>query len=145
LFGRGLYKLQPIYVDDFAKLAVEQSQSITNSIIDAIGLETFTYRELVVCIARMLGKKRLIVPMPARAVYRISNAVSYLMKDLTVTWEEIIGLTSNLLYTSSPPTGISRLTDWIATHRDSVGAHYANELKRRKNQDLSYEEQDRKS
>ena len=47
VFGDGQYRLQPIYVDDLAKLAVEQGRRDANTIIDAIGPETFTYRELV--------------------------------------------------------------------------------------------------
>ena len=47
VFGKGDYRLQPIYVDDLARLAVEQGQSRENTIIDAIGPETFTYRGLV--------------------------------------------------------------------------------------------------
>jgi len=47
VFGNGNYRMQPIYVEDFAKLAVEQGASRENQIIDAIGPETFSYRELV--------------------------------------------------------------------------------------------------
>ena len=145
LFGRGLYKLQPIFVDDFAKLAVEQGRLTTHCIIDAIGPETFTYRELVERMARILGRKRLIVPMPSRLVYWIANVVGYFKKDLTLTWKEILGLTRNLLCTSSPPAGDTRLTDWIADHKGSLGVHYANELQRRHNRELTYEELDRNS
>jgi len=47
VFGDGLYKLQPIYVDDLAQLAVEQGDEMAkaNTLINAIGPETFTYRE----------------------------------------------------------------------------------------------------
>ncbi|HEY9175294.1 MAG TPA: NAD(P)H-binding protein, partial [Verrucomicrobiae bacterium] len=51
VFGDGQYRLQPIYVDDLAALAVEQGRATENVIVDAIGPETFTYRELV----RQLG------------------------------------------------------------------------------------------
>jgi uncharacterized protein YbjT (DUF2867 family) len=47
VFGDGRYKLQPIYVDDLAQLAVEQGAATGTRTIDAIGPETFTYRELV--------------------------------------------------------------------------------------------------
>ena len=47
VFGDGQYRLQPIYVDDLASLAVAQGEHQENSIINAIGPETFTYRELV--------------------------------------------------------------------------------------------------
>ena len=47
LFGDGSYRLQPIYVDDLAALAVEEASASQNRIVDAIGPETFTYRALV--------------------------------------------------------------------------------------------------
>ena len=43
VFGKGEYRLQPINVDDLAKLAVEQGESEQDCMIDAIGPETFTY------------------------------------------------------------------------------------------------------
>jgi len=62
LFGFGRYRIQPIYVDDLAKLAVHQGQSRENRTINAVGPETFTYRELIETIARIIGRRRLIVP-----------------------------------------------------------------------------------
>ncbi|MEW5984499.1 MAG: NAD(P)H-binding protein [Acidobacteriota bacterium] len=47
VFGDGRYKLQPIFVDDLAGLAVEEASSSENVVRDATGPETFTYRELV--------------------------------------------------------------------------------------------------
>jgi NADH dehydrogenase len=47
VFGDGQYRLQPMHVDDFAALAVEQGKDRANRVIDAIGPETFTYRRLV--------------------------------------------------------------------------------------------------
>ena len=47
VFGDGRYKLQPVYVDDLAALAVAWGGAAEDRIINAIGPETFTYRELV--------------------------------------------------------------------------------------------------
>jgi len=47
VFGDGSYRLQPIYVDDLAELAVAQGRQSGNAIVNAIGPETFTYRELI--------------------------------------------------------------------------------------------------
>ena len=46
VFGDGSYRLQPIHVDDLAALAVDQGRRHENTLINAIGPETFTYREL---------------------------------------------------------------------------------------------------
>jgi NADH dehydrogenase len=48
VFGNGRYKLQPIYVDDLAAAAVEKATGDRDEIINAIGPETFTYRDLLV-------------------------------------------------------------------------------------------------
>src|SRR5512143_3212318 len=47
VFGDGQYRLQPMHVNDFAALAVEQGEDRANRVIDAIGPETFTFRRLV--------------------------------------------------------------------------------------------------
>jgi uncharacterized protein YbjT (DUF2867 family) len=55
-FGDGDYRLQPIFVDDFARLAVEAAGAEENLIRDSIGPETFTYRELVKAIGEAIGR-----------------------------------------------------------------------------------------
>ena len=64
VFGRGDYRLQPIYVDDLAALAVAEAARRQNAIINAIGPETFTYRGLLQEIARIIEKRRLLVSVP---------------------------------------------------------------------------------
>ena len=69
VFGSGDYKLQPIHVDDFAALAVGQGRASTDTIIDAIGPETFSYRDLVAHLGRIIGKPRPIVSVPPWLAY----------------------------------------------------------------------------
>ncbi len=64
VFGDGSYRLQPMYVDDMAKLAVEEGLRTENRVVDAIGPETFTYRELVAQIGRIIQKPRPILSVP---------------------------------------------------------------------------------
>jgi len=44
-----------------------------------------------------------------------------------------------LLYTDSPPAGATKLTAWARAHAETLGKHYANELKRRQNRVSAYE------
>ena len=55
VFGNGRYRLQPIYVEDLASLAVAQGAAGENRVVEAIGPETFTYRELVRQIGSIIG------------------------------------------------------------------------------------------
>jgi len=132
VFGDGNYRMQPIYVDDFSKLAVEKGRRGDNGIIDAIGPETFTYRGLVQQIGKIIGKKRPVISVLPRLGYIVGNIISKLVDDVLITPEEIEGLMADLLYTESPPAGKTRLTDWAKEHAESLGRRYASELARRR-------------
>jgi NADH dehydrogenase len=131
VFGNGEYRIQPIYVDDLAALAVEQGRKRENTIIDAIGPETFTYRELAETIGEIINKKRPIISVPPFFGYLTGQVIGWLVNDVTITWPEIEGLMADLLYVDSPPTGETRLTHWAQQHAATLGKHYANELARR--------------
>ncbi|MEE8402440.1 MAG: NmrA family NAD(P)-binding protein [Candidatus Hydrothermarchaeaceae archaeon] len=139
VFGGGNYRLQPIYVDDLAKLAVEQGKETENRIIDAIGPETFTYRELVKEIGNVTGKQRPIISIPDSIGYIAGQVIGKIVGDITITREEIDGLKADLLYTPSPPAGETRLTEWLRENASTLGKRYASELARRKNRVESYE------
>lgn len=140
VFGDGKYLLQPIYVEDFAQLAVEQGSAHENRTIDAIGPETFSYRDLVGTIGSIIGASRPIISVPPGIGYLAGWLIGKLVGDVTITREEIEGLMQNLLYTESPPAGQTKLTDWTRQHRHELGKHYASELARRVNRSASYEE-----
>jgi len=131
LFGNGKYRLQPIYVDDLAKLAVEEGDRDENVIINAIGPETYTYRDLVKTIGKIIGKSKPIIPLPPRLTYLTGVIIGKLTNDVMITWPEVQGLMANLLYVKTPPTGETKLTDWVREYGTFLGQQYANELKRR--------------
>ena len=131
VFGDGGYRLQPIYVDDFAELAVAQGRKRTMQIIDAIGLETFTYRALVQEIAHAIGVQRSIISVPPRLGYLSGWLLGKFLGDVVITWDELEGLMQGLLATESPPAGRTRLSVWAHEHAEVLGTRYANELKRR--------------
>jgi len=139
VFGDGQYRLQPIYVDDLAKLAVEHGASEQDCVIDAIGPETFTYRELVRQIGQIIGKRRLILSVPPWLGYAVGAVLGRIVGDVIITREEIEGLMADLLYVESPPAGDTRLTDWARAHAATLGDRYASELARRQNRVEAYE------
>jgi uncharacterized protein YbjT (DUF2867 family) len=140
VFGDGHYQLQPIFVDDLALLAVEAAGSAENVVVDAIGPETFTYRELVSVIGDAIGRRRPVVSIPPALGVAIGRLVGAVVGDVVVTREEVAGLMQNLLVTSSPPAGQTALSQWILEHRESLGRRYSSELARRRNRQKTYEE-----
>ncbi len=139
IFGDGQYHLQPIYVDDLAKLAVEQGRSKENAVINAIGPETFTYRQLARTLAEILGKRRLFVSAPPGIGYLGGSVLGWFLRDKMFTWGEIKGLMADLLHVDTPPTGETKLTDWARQHAGQLGLRYASELARRRNRTEAYE------
>ncbi len=138
VFGDGAYRLQPIHVDDLARLAVEQGVLRTNTIINAIGPETFTYRELAERLGEILGRRRRVISIPPWLGYRAGRLIGALADDVVITHDEIQGLCADLLYVDAPPAGTTTLTDWARAHRDSLGRHYASELARRRDRAREY-------
>ncbi len=138
VFGNGSYRLQPIHVDDLAALAVEQGRGHTDVTVDATGPETFTYRELVHSIGESIAANRPILSMPPALAYLAGAGVGRLMGDVMITWPEVKGLMTDLLYTDSPAAGTTRLSDWVREHKDTLGLHYASELARRKDRMKAY-------
>jgi len=138
VFGDGSYRLQPIYVDDLAALAVAQGTGRADGIINAIGPETFTYRELAQIIGRLIGARRPVIGVPPALGYWVGRGVGALMGDVTITRAEIAGLMAGLLYVDAPAAGPTKLTDWIAAHADTLGRRYTSELARRKDRVAAY-------
>ena len=138
LFGGGEYRVQPIYVDDLAKLAVEEGKAKGNRTINAIGPETFSFRELVYVIARAVNKKRLFVSVPPGLGYIVTSMIGKFVGDVIVTRDEIAGLMSGLLCVDSEPTGKTKLSEWVKQNADKLGEQYASELRRRNDRHCSY-------
>lgn len=131
VFGDGEYKLQPIHVEDFAALAVNESMTTGNRTVEAIGPETFTYRELAQMIGQSISCPRPVFSVPPWFGYVAGRMVGWWHNDEFITQEEITGLMQNRLHVDAPPAGRTKLSEWIKQNADSLGRTYANELARR--------------
>jgi len=138
LFGDGSYRLQPIHVDDLADLAAAEGMREGNSIINAIGPETFSYRELVEAVAAAVGCRRWLVGVPPGIGYLLGKLVGWFVRDTFITREEIRGLMAELLYVDAPPAGKTQLTAWMQRNSATLGRRYASELGRRRNRQRPY-------
>lgn len=138
VFGDGRYRIQPIHVEDFAALAVEQARDTTDGVVNAVGPEIFAYRELAAEIGRIIGCNRRIISISPGTGYRLGQLMGWLVGDVMITRDEIAGLMGDLLAVDTPPTGKTRLTDWARGVADSLGRRYASELARRKNRIAAY-------
>jgi len=138
VFGDGQYRLQPIHVEDFADLGVASGEASNNEIINAIGPESFTYRELVEAIGTAIGVKRPLVALPPWAGYLAGSIIGLIQNDVFITRQEIAGLMADLLHVDAPAAGTTRLTDWARHNADQLGRQYHSEIARRRDRSLGY-------
>jgi len=139
IFGAGEYKLQPIYVDDLASAAVEKAAGDRNEIVNAIGPETFTYRELVETVRQSLGLKRVVIGVPPELGYQACRIIGLFVRDIIITRQEIRGLMEGRLHVDAARLGATKLTEWIDRHRDTLGRHYTSEMARRVDRFAEYQ------
>ena len=128
--GDGTYRLQPVFVDDLAELAVRAGYAQDNILWDAVGPDTFNFEEMVRLIGRTLGLSRGLLHVPPRLALAAAQFLSLFVGDVLLTPEEVDGLMADLLVSAEPPRCTTRLTDWLEENKKSVGMRYASELKR---------------
>jgi len=128
--GDGRYRIRPIFVEDMARLLADAVEPGPNKVMDAVGLETYTFEELVRQIARQLGRRVRLAHLPTGVAYLATRLAGWFVGDVVLTWEEYKGLMGDLLAPEGPASGETRLSEWLAANRERVGRRYASEVAR---------------
>lgn len=128
--GDGSYRLQPVFVDDLAELAVDVGYTQDNVVWDAVGPDILTFEELVHLIAKSLGLNRSLLRVHPGLALKAAQFLSLIVGDVLLTPEEVDGLMAGLLVSNEPSRCKTRLADWLEENKKSVGVHYASELKK---------------
>lgn len=128
--GDGRYRIQPVFVDDVARLAVEAGARDDNLVWDAVGPDIFSFDEMVRLIGEKIGHHKPIAHIHPRLALTAARAISLAVGDVVLTPEEVDGLMAGLLVSQEPPRAQTSLASWLDANKHSVGAVYASELKR---------------
>jgi NADH dehydrogenase len=128
--GCGDYRVQPIFAGDLAEIAVEAARDDQSTTLDAVGPEIFTFDELVRMLASAVRSNSRLVQVDPRIALSFARVVGWLVRDVTLTRDEIRGLMTNLLVTDSPPNAATRFSQWLRSNADKIGVTYASELAR---------------
>ena len=128
--GDGRYGVRPIYVEDMARLIVESAEGPKNTVVDAVGPESFTFEDLIRLIASRVGRSVKLIHVPVILAYLATLVTGRFVGDVVLTWEEYKGLIGNLLAPDGPSAGQIRLSDWLCENRERVGRRYASEVAR---------------
>ena len=128
--GDGRYRLQPMHVKDHAALQVEVGSHPGDVVVDSAGPEIFTFDELVHVLRRAMNLRRLVVHTPSVLALAGATVAGRLAGDLLLTRDELDDLMDDILVSHEPPRGTTRLSEWLAANRDTVGRRYASEVDR---------------
>ena len=128
--GDGRYAIRPIYVEDMAHLIVDAVAQSGNTVLDAVGPETFAFEDVVKLIAGKTGRSVRLIHVPMLLAYVSTMVTGWVVGDVVLTWEEYKGLMGGLLTTEGPPTGQTRLSKWLSENHERIGKRYASEVAR---------------
>jgi nucleoside-diphosphate-sugar epimerase len=128
--GSGAYRLQPVHVEDLARICVELGASGGDAVVDAVGPEIYTFDELVRLVRGAVGSRARIVHAPPGVAYALGSVIGRAVRDVLVTRDELAGLMDDLLVSGAPPLAETSFREWVQSHRSELGAGYASELAR---------------
>lgn len=130
IFGSGNYKVQPLFVEDLANIAVEASKLKGSQIIDAIGPETFTYAEFLKLIGSELNRNIAYFHTPPSLGIFLGKIIGLFVRDVVLTKDELSGLMLNKLTSDQTPNGKTLFSRWLRNNKNVIGTGYTSELNR---------------
>ena len=128
--GDGTYPVQPVHIDDLARICIDAGNVTCDMVIDAAGPQTMPFRDLVALVRAAVGTNAPILRIPAPVMAAAARALGLLVGDVVLTGDEIRGLMAGLLVSHAPPLGRIAFSQWLDEHATTVGSSYANELQR---------------
>jgi len=128
--GDGRYPIQPVHVDDIARLAVEAGAGTTDVVVDAGGPETFAFEAFVRVVRGAVGSRSLLVRAPVPLALAGAAVIGSLVRDVVLRRDEIAELEAGLMVSRAPPLGTIRFSAWVREHADELGRRWSNELDR---------------
>jgi nucleoside-diphosphate-sugar epimerase len=128
--GDGRYLVQPVHVDDLARICLQAADGRDDVIVDAAGPDTMSFEALVRAVRDAVGRRTPIVHAPPAAMAALATALGVVVRDVVLTADEIRGLTAGLLASRQPALGHISFVEWLSEHGAALGGAYANELDR---------------
>jgi uncharacterized protein YbjT (DUF2867 family) len=128
--GTGTYTIQPVHVDDVARICIELADGPSGRKVDAAGPDLLPFREVVELVRSAVGSRSIVVPMPAWAVLAAGRVLGAFVRDIVLTPNEIFELSTSFLTSREEPLGRISFADWVAANANSLGRRWASELRR---------------
>lgn len=129
--GDGRYGIQPVFIEDYARLLVDAGTATDGSVeMDAVGPDVFEFGELVRTIRRAVGARCLVVGLPPSLALAGAGLFGLVVRDVVLTRSEVRELMSGVLVSRSPSTCPTPFSDWLRDEAPALGRRWSSELAR---------------
>jgi len=128
--GGGGYRVQPVTLDDVGRIVANAVDAQGNLEIDAAGPEVFTFSDYVRLLGQACGARRPLLSVPGGVALACLRLVEWVLRDVILTREELLGLEQELLLSHEPPRGTDSVRAWLMQHAPTMGTRYVNDLAR---------------
>ncbi len=128
--GDGRYEVQPVSVEDTARMCVDAGLSDVDTTFDAAGPERRSFENVVRLIAGAVKSRARIHTAPARLALGGSRLFGLLVRDVVLTRDELESLIAGLLVSDERARGDDRFDDWLVANAATLGRSYRSELGR---------------
>lgn len=126
----GRCRLQPVTLDDTARLIADLAQRADTVEVDAAGPRIFTFGEYVETIASACGLRRSAVSVPGWVALLALRLVGRVLGDVVLAREEWLGLKQELLLSGASPAGQESVSDWLKENGPDLGRRYVHDWRR---------------
>jgi len=131
--------VQPVFVEDLARIAVNAASASRNETMEAVGPEIFTFNDLVDLLKRVVGSKTRVIHLAPVLALPMAKLIGKYVGDQMLTRDEMLGLMANMLVSRGSPTAQTRFSEYAERNADQIGREYRSEHVRRRPQHASRE------
>jgi NADH dehydrogenase len=129
--GDGRYGVQPVFIDDYARMLVDAGTSTDGSlVVDAVGPDVFEFHELVRTVQRAVGARCVLVGLPPALALAGAWLFGLVVRDVVLTSSEINELMAGVLVSREPATCPTSFSTWLQAEAATLGRTWASELGR---------------
>ena len=126
----GTARLQPILLPEAGQLIADAVGETENRIGDLAGPEVYTFREYLELLCESCGLRRLLLPAPNGLALLATRVMGWLLSDVILSREELLGLQQELLLSHETPAGKASVRAWLLKNGSLLGRRYLNDQKR---------------
>ena len=126
----GQYRLQPLTLADAGRIVADQVESSEIARVDAAGPQVMTFGDYVRTVAKACGVTRPLVGVPGPLALAALGFVQWILKDIVLTREELLGLEQEALLSRDAARGKESVGDWLMSNGQTLGRRYVNDLER---------------